>query len=166
MLEAAVKSLKAGREPDLDAPLAVATEINLHAPALLPSDYCADVHARLVIYKRLANCDTEDALILMQEELVDRFGTLPPAAKTLLECHRLRVAGAALGVTRIDASDGALQLQFIKNPPIDAAKVMAYLKRTPKAKLAGPEKLLVYVDAPDAVARAAAIRDIFKALTA
>jgi len=166
MLEAAVKSLKAGREPDLDAPLTVATEINLHAPALLPSDYCADVHERLVLYKRLANCDNEDALILMHEELVDRFGTLPPAAKTLLECHRLRVAGAALGVTRIDASDGALQLQFVKNPPIDGAKVLAYLKRTPKAKLTGPEKLLVSVEAPDAAARAQAIRKVFKELAA
>ncbi len=58
MLANAVRSLKAGREPDLAAPLRVATEINLHAPALLPSDYCPDVHERLVLYKRLANCET------------------------------------------------------------------------------------------------------------
>jgi transcription-repair coupling factor (superfamily II helicase) len=166
MLEAAVKSLKAGREPDLDAPLAVTTEINLHSAALLPPDYCADVHERLVLYKRLANCAGEDELILMQEELIDRFGPLPPAAKTLLECHRLRVAGAALGVTRIDATDGALQFQFVKNPPIDGAKVLAFLKRTPKARLAGPEKLSVSVETPDATARARAIRDVFKALAA
>ncbi len=30
------------------------TEINLHAPALLPDAYCSDVHTRLVLYKRLA----------------------------------------------------------------------------------------------------------------
>ncbi|MGQ0442774.1 MAG: transcription-repair coupling factor, partial [Methylophilaceae bacterium] len=49
MLNHAVKQLKAGKEPDLDAPLGVTTEINLHAPALLPNHYCPDVHERLVI---------------------------------------------------------------------------------------------------------------------
>ena len=36
MLRARCASLKAGREPDLAEPLGVATEINLHVPALLP----------------------------------------------------------------------------------------------------------------------------------
>jgi transcription-repair coupling factor (superfamily II helicase) len=61
----------------------VTTEINLHVPALLPADYCGDVHERLVLYKRLANCETPDALDGMQEELVDRFGKLPEAARAL-----------------------------------------------------------------------------------
>ncbi|MET0517476.1 MAG: transcription-repair coupling factor, partial [Burkholderiaceae bacterium] len=54
MLAEAVRALKAGREPDLMSPLNVATEINLHAPALLPDAYCGDVHTRLNLYKRLA----------------------------------------------------------------------------------------------------------------
>jgi transcription-repair coupling factor (superfamily II helicase) len=58
MLNAAVRALKAGREPELTGTLNLGTEINLHAPALLPEDYCANVHQRLVIYKRLANCET------------------------------------------------------------------------------------------------------------
>ncbi|MGC9129246.1 MAG: helicase-related protein, partial [Acidithiobacillus sp.] len=44
MLAEAVKALRAGREPDLLNPLGVTTEINLHVPALLPNDYCGDVH--------------------------------------------------------------------------------------------------------------------------
>src|SRR6185503_14516679 len=69
MLERAVSALKAGREPDLTEPLGVTTEINLHTPALLPERYCADVHERLVLYKRLANCTTLPDLDAMQEEL-------------------------------------------------------------------------------------------------
>ena len=52
MLNEAVRALKAGKEPDLAAP-STTTEINLHIPALLPSDFCGDVHERLSIYKRL-----------------------------------------------------------------------------------------------------------------
>src|SRR6266850_1718848 len=54
MLKAAVDGLKSGREPNLTEPLGVTTEISLHVPALLPEDYCNDVHERLVLYKRLA----------------------------------------------------------------------------------------------------------------
>ena len=62
MLKAAVSALKAGREPNLNEPLGVTTEINLHVPALLPESYCSDVHERLVLYKRLASVETSDEL--------------------------------------------------------------------------------------------------------
>src|SRR5438045_9054630 len=53
MLKAAVDALRSGREPNLVDPLGVTTEINLHVPALLPENYCSDVHARLSISQRL-----------------------------------------------------------------------------------------------------------------
>jgi transcription-repair coupling factor (superfamily II helicase) len=58
MLSEAVRCLKAGIEPDLLSPLNVTTDINLHAPALLPDDYCGDVHLRLSFYKKLATAKT------------------------------------------------------------------------------------------------------------
>src|SRR5206468_9326104 len=71
MLGEAVRSLKAGKEPDLLAPLAATTEINLHAPALLPQDYCGDVHLRLSFYKRLATARSSEQIDSLLEELVD-----------------------------------------------------------------------------------------------
>jgi transcription-repair coupling factor (superfamily II helicase) len=68
--------LKAGCEPDLLSPLSVTTEINLHAPALLPSDSRGDVHLRLS-FTKLATTKTEQIDDL--EEIVDRFGNLPPS---------------------------------------------------------------------------------------
>ena len=78
-----MSALKAGREPDLSAPLGVATEINLHVPSLLPERYCSDVHERLVLYKRLAHAETTEELDALHEELIDRFGLLPEPAKVL-----------------------------------------------------------------------------------
>ncbi len=117
MLNHAVRSLKAGKEPDLSQPLGITTEINLHLPALLPNDYCSDVNERLTLYKRLANCETPEALDAMHEELIDRFGLAPEPAQALIESHRLRIAALALGVARIDANGDAIQLQFIDKPP-------------------------------------------------
>jgi transcription-repair coupling factor (superfamily II helicase) len=80
MLNRAVAALKQGKEHDLTQPLGIATEINLHTPALLPDAYCPDVHERLTLYKRLANCESADDIEALQEELIDRFGELPPQA--------------------------------------------------------------------------------------
>jgi transcription-repair coupling factor (superfamily II helicase) len=161
MLDSAVRSLKNGREPDLSAPLEVNTEINLHVPALLPADYCNDVHERLVLYKRLANCETPQALEALQEELVDRFGLLPDPARALVECHRLRILGKPLGLTRIDASETAIQLQFIPKPPIEAARVLSLVHRKKQYRLAGQDKLRIELKLPDVKARVAAIREAF-----
>jgi transcription-repair coupling factor (superfamily II helicase) len=164
MLDVAVKSLKQGKEPDLTAPLGVTTEINLHVPALLPSAYVADVHERLVLYKRLANCDDEDALTLLREELVDRFGPLPDQARALIECHRLRILGKPLGISRVDATDSAVQLQFIPNPPIEPIKVLKLVQSRRNYKLAGPNGIRIEAKLADLQAKIAAIRQAFSEL--
>jgi transcription-repair coupling factor (superfamily II helicase) len=156
-----VRALKSGKEPDLAAPLGVSTEINLHVPALLPADYCDDVHERLVLYKRLANCENPDALDLLREELVDRFGLLPEPARTLIECHRLRILGKPLGVARIDATESAIQIQFIPNPPIDPARVLALVQKRKNYRLAGPDRLRIDLKLPEVKERVAAVRQAF-----
>jgi transcription-repair coupling factor (superfamily II helicase) len=164
MLDSAVKSLKAGKEPDLNAPLGVTTEINLHTPALLPNDYCHDVHERLVLYKRMANCDNEDQLLLMQEELIDRFGPLPDATRALIDSHRLRLLGKPLGIAKIDASENAIQLQFVPNPPIEPIKIIKLIQSKKNYKLAGQDRLRIELKTPDLKTRVAEIRRVFAEL--
>ena len=117
-----------------------------------------------MIYKRLANCETAAALEAMHEELIDRFGLPPPNAKTLLECHRLRVLGKPLGIARIDASESGVQLQFVPNPPIDATRVMRLIQRSRHYSLAGPDRLKVTADLHEVGERVAKVRQIFTEL--
>jgi transcription-repair coupling factor (superfamily II helicase) len=142
----------------------VTTEINLHVPALLPTDYCADVHERLVLYKRLANCDTAEALEAMQEELVDRFGPLPEPAVALVESHRLRILAHPLGVTRIDAPSDHVQLQFGPHPAVDPARVLDLVQSRRGWKLAGPTKLRVAAASTTPKERAQAVRRMLEEL--
>ena len=142
------------------------TEINLHAPALLPPEYCSDIHERLVLYKRLANCDTPGALDAMHEELIDRFGLLPAPATTLLESHRLRLLGKPLGIARIDASDAAIQIQFVPNPPMDGHRVIELIRKNPNYRLAGPERLRIALETAAVGERVDAVREVLKALAA
>ena len=143
MLNHAVKQLKAGKEPDLDAPLGVTTEINLHVPALLTNAYCPDVHERLVLYKRLANANNDDELDTLQEELIDRFGLLPEQGEALLACHRLRIMAKPIGIIKIDASDASIQLQFNIKADLDPMKLVSLLQRDRRCRMNGPDKLRV-----------------------
>ncbi len=164
MLNEAVRALRAGEEPDMDAPFNLACEVNLHAPALLPSDYCADVHARLGIYKRLAHAADEDDLIQIQEELIDRFGKLPEPAQTLLATHRLRLQAQPLGVIKIDASESQALLQFGPKTSVEPARIIELVQRQRHIRLAGQDKLRAEIKAAQVAARADAVRAVLRAL--
>jgi len=161
MLAAAIASLKQGHEPDMAHPLGVTTEINLHTPALLTNDYCGDIHQRLVIYKRLAHCNTQQDLDDMHQELIDRFGLLPEPAQTLLDSHRLRILAKPLGISKVDASSEAIVIQFVPNPPIDPMKVITMIQSKRHIKMAGQDKLRIELKYGDLQQRVLAVRNFF-----
>lgn len=164
MLSEAVRSLKAGQEPDLLSPLSATTEINLHAPALLPDAYCGDVHTRLSLYKRLASANKADQIDTMLEEITDRFGKLPPQGQTLFDVHRLRVLAKPYGVTKIDAGEKLMVISFRPNPPVDALRIIELVQKNRHIKLAGNDKLRIERDTPLAKDRAQLIRDVLRSL--
>jgi transcription-repair coupling factor (superfamily II helicase) len=164
MLKRAVKDLQAGREPDLTQPLEVVSEINLHAPALLPNDYCADVQERLTLYKRLANANDDNTLRDLQEELIDRFGDMPEQTVALLETHRLRVALKDMDVLKLDAHESQLSIQFGPRAPIEPIKVIELVQKDRNTRMAGQDKLVRKIDAPGIKQRSAAVRSLLKEL--
>jgi transcription-repair coupling factor (superfamily II helicase) len=164
MLSEAVRCLKAGIEPDLLSPLNVTTEINLHAPALLPNDFCGDVHLRLSFYKKLATAKTNDQIDALLEELVDRFGKLPDQAQNLFDVHRLRVASQPYGVTRVDAAPGAISITFKKDPPFDPMKIIALMQKNKHIKLVGNEKLRIERQLPEVKDRTQVVREVLRGL--
>ncbi|MEY3954287.1 MAG: hypothetical protein RLZZ397_1167, partial [Pseudomonadota bacterium] len=159
-----VAALKAGREPDLMAPMAAATDINLHSPALLPDDYCGDVHLRLSFYKKLATAKTTSQLDTIVEELVDRFGKLPPSASNLIDVHRLRLLCADYGVVKLDAAPTVILISFKAQAPVDPAAIIRLIQTHRDIKLAGNDRLRIEKSLPDIKARVQAVRDIFRNL--
>ena len=164
MLNEAVRSLRSGKEPDLAAPLSSTTEINLHVPALLPNAFCGDVHERLSLYKRLANCGSAEAVDNLQEELIDRFGKLPDPARALIETHRLRIAAKPLGIVKIDAHAESALLQFEPNPPVDAMRIIELIQKNRHIKLNGQDKLRITANMPDLASRVLQLKSTLRSL--
>ena len=147
LLERAVEALKAGRTPELDRPLDHGAEIDLGIPALLPSDYLPDVHARLVMYKRIASARDSSELRELQVEMIDRFGLLPEPARNLLEITELKLLVQPLGIRKIEAGPASGRILFDAAPKIDPANLIRLIQSRPKEfKLEGGDKLKFFRD--------------------
>ena len=164
MLKQAVRDLKKGRQPDLDAPLGITTEIKLHSPALLPESYCPDIHERLVLYKRLAVCETVQQINAIHEELVDRFGLPEQPVKTLIESHHLRLAAKELGIDAIDATSEAVTVTFGKNNNVDPTEIILLIQNDKKYRLVGADKLRFTAEMENIEVRINTVKNVLKTL--
>lgn len=164
MLKQAVRDLKKGRQPDLDAPLGITTEIKLHSPALLPESYCPDIHERLVLYKRLAVCETVQQINAIHEELVDRFGLPEQPVKTLIESHHLRLAAKELGIDAIDATGEAVTITFGKHHQIDPTEIILLIQTDKKYRPAGADKLRFAAEMENIEVRINTVKTVLKTL--
>jgi transcription-repair coupling factor (superfamily II helicase) len=128
MLERATKAIKAGKEPDLNTPLSLTSEINLHSSALIPEEYLHDVHQRLLFYKRISNTDDKEALTDIRTEMIDRFGALPDQTKQLFAIHGLRLQAEPLKINKIDANSSSMTLEFAPDTPVDALAIIKLIQ--------------------------------------
>jgi len=172
MLNRAVSALRQGKhltEEDLTQPTGVSTDINLHVPALLPNAYCPDVHERLPLYKRLANCEQQEEVDALQEELIDRFGELPPQGESLIATHRLRILVKPWCVQKLDATADQVLVtfgpEFAKLAPIEPIRIINLIQKNRNYKLAGQDKLALIRHCPTVKDKVAAVKEMFRTLT-
>ncbi|MDJ0776470.1 MAG: transcription-repair coupling factor [Gammaproteobacteria bacterium] len=131
LLERAVQSLKSNQPIDFDQPVMRASEVDFHAPALIPEDYIPDIHRRLVEYKRIASAADETGLREIEIELIDRFGLMPAALKNLFRVTRIKLATIALGVEKIDVGEQQGKIVFTPSPNIDPLKIIELIQADP-----------------------------------
>jgi len=132
MLERAVKAIRKGEQPNLEQPLGGGPEINLRLAALIPEDYLPDVHARLILYKRIANAADEDGLKELQVEMIDRFGLLPEPTKNLVRLTLLKLQAEKLGITKIDAGPQGGRIEFSADTSVDPMVLIKLIQSQPK----------------------------------
>jgi transcription-repair coupling factor (superfamily II helicase) len=129
LLDRTVDALRAGREPDLDEPVDIAAEVDLHVTAMIPDDYLPDVHQRLVLYKRISQARTEKDLHELQVEMIDRFGLLPDPVRNLFTASALRLKARALGIRKLEVGPAGGRVEFAPEPDIDMAELVKMIQK-------------------------------------
>src|SRR5690606_25321758 len=111
LLERAVRSIRLGKLPDLDAGEEVrGAEVVLNVPSLIPEDYLPDVHTRLTLYKRISSARDSDGLRELQVEMIARFGLLPDPVKYLFAIAELKLQCDALGIRKLELGENGGRL--------------------------------------------------------
>ncbi|WP_147652765.1 transcription-repair coupling factor [Vulcaniibacterium gelatinicum] len=165
LLERAVRSIKAGKLPDVDGTERHGAEVTLNLPALIPEDYLPDVHARLTLYKRISAARDADELRELQVEMVDRFGLLPDPARHLFAVAELKLQATRLGIRKLELGPGGGRIQFEPKPDVDPMTVIRLIQSQPRHyAMDGPDKLRVRLELPDAASRLNAARGLLQAL--
>ena len=122
---------------------------------LIPDDYVENITERLSLYSRLDNCETEEELQAMEQELIDRFGPLPTEVQELFITVRCRKLAVDLGFERMILKNDSLKCYFINKPdsPYFESEtfnsILQYLQTgTNKARLKQVGKLFMVVVEP------------------
>lgn len=131
-------------------------ELNIGASGAFPDTWIPEADIRLSLYVRLARLATPAELDAFEDELTDRFGTLPPDAETLIAHGRIRLAARALEIARIDAGPAAIALTPRKGFAADAKAI----------GLTAKDGRLLLKEALDADARTTRIDALLEALAA
>lgn len=144
LLDRAVSDLKAGKTPELSLPKHHGCEIDLRISTIIPADYIPDVHTRLIVYKRLANAKTREALRDLQIECIDRFGLIPQSTRQLFWITELKLLATSLGITKIMLTQDTVRLEFNKEATINPGVLIALVQtQSTRYQFNGPQGLRV-----------------------
>jgi len=110
-------------------------EIALAVTAFLPAAYVPEEVVKVDFYRRLVDAATEAEVAAISEELVDRFGPLPPPAALLLKVAVLRPHLKRMGVQRFSEQAGWATLTWHPARTPEPGTVAAWMKRTPPSRL-------------------------------
>ncbi len=123
MLALAVEEIRTGQpieEPE-------STTIDLPTGAVIPERYIENEELRLELYRKLAAARSYAAIRDVQEELIDRFGPIPPPVERLIDLARLRIQAAAAGITTIVEREGEVYIRPVIGARLDQRALRRHL---------------------------------------
>lgn len=167
LLDRAVRTMKAGKQPELDRPLDHGTEVDLHIAALIPDDYLPDVHTRLIMYKRIASARTAAELQDIREEMIDRFGMFPRQLKNLFTIAAVKQKAAPLGIRKIELGEQGGRIHFSDGANVDPDRVINLIQSAPRTyRFDGNDKLRVVRELSTVEARIGLLDELLGSIAA
>ena len=90
-------------------------QIDTDLEIMFPDEYISNISERIRLYKELNEIDSDEALLLFREKLIDRFGKIPPPAEALLDIVRIKWIAVKLGIEKIILKNELLIAYFVSD---------------------------------------------------
>ena len=162
MLEEEIARIKAGADAEAETKGTSewSPQIVTGVPIMIPETYVRDLGVRLGLYKRIGSLETPEALLDMREELVDRFGPVPPEVENLLKTVEIKQLCRCANIEKIDAGAKGFLITFHNNVFRAPEKLVELVARSfGSLKVRPDQKLLVEKDLESYSRRLETIKD-------
>lgn len=107
LLEDTVKELKGEQVSRI---LETTIEVNINA--FIPEKYIESEGQKLVIYKKIASIRDKQDLNNLEEEMEDRYGTIPEACLNLMSIAYIKAMAQRIGVLNVSETEDYAKLEF------------------------------------------------------
>ena len=144
LMEKAVKELK-GEEVIEE----ITPEIHFHLPAFIPESYVEDPGERLSLYRKLSLSRSEEAVEMIREELIDRFGKIPREVEHLLEVIKVKILLTRLSIKKFEEAPSQVVLTFDETTRVAPQKVVDFVREAEGKRRFTPDSKLVIDGWPD-----------------
>ena len=138
---AAIKAVFRPEDAPAEPPLPPAPSIDLPISAHIPENYLLDMNQRLALYQRISGIEHATDVAVMREELVDRFGPIPPAVDNLLYVSLVKAMSRRARVESIKTSQPFLHIH-LRSGTTDAQRAAVEKLRLP-GLIPGPNQVRI-----------------------
>ena len=102
--------------------------------AYIPGSYIKNEYQKLDIYKRISAIENEEEYMDMQDELMDRFGSIPKSVENLLKISALRALAHQAYATEVTINRQEVRIDMFPKARLNTEK-MSELVSTYKGSL-------------------------------
>lgn len=159
LVEQAVRRAKGEPAVNVEGP-----DLRVGIGVLIPEEYVPEEEVRIHLYQRLAALGSEAEVADLAEEMTDRFGSLPEAARLSLALAAIRVRCRRLQIAKVEAGPRGVAVSFFGDGKIsnesqirreelcdglrwsDGRLIQDGEAESPKDRLAAVERLLAAVE--------------------
>lgn len=131
LLEEAVEQAK-GNAPVKEAEAKKSVIVELAISAYLSDEYIDQSGFKMEMYRRLADARTLEEIDAVDEELLDRFGEPPMAARNLIRIAALRVMATELGLKKVSQTAKEIKIETTADFPLQGEKLMLLAQDFPR----------------------------------
>ena len=126
------------------------TTIEMKVNAYIPASYILDEVERLDIYKKIASIQGDKDYYDVQEELEDRYGTLPNSVQNLIDIALVKWEANQINITLVSEVEGHLTFKFKEDAQLDPTCLPEVLQTYGrKIKFVSGKEVMLKLDATD-----------------
>ncbi len=110
----------------------VEPELKINLPAYIPTNYITDISLRLQTYKRVSTCADYQSLYELEDELLDRFGSLPGETQELFNLRKLKILLMEYHIHFFEVAKNRIAIHFSPESEPNIEEVMSLIQTEPE----------------------------------